>query len=256
MDVSEKFWNSSIEDIINGYIYDKNKDEFVCLICGKSYEKGIIYKEVDNFYEAEKYIKLHIKKEHKSVFDYLINMDKRYTSLTDIQREFLCYYKNNYTDKEIAQKMSGSQSTIRNHRFKLREKEKQAKIFLALMSILNEVKNPNSQFDNKENLVAVHKGAVMIDDRFAATEEESEKVIKIYFDELGHLKEFPSKEKRKILVLKYIMKNFTSDRKYTETQINRVLKRIYGDFVTIRRSLIEYGFMDRKVDCSLYWVKE
>lgn len=60
--------------------------------------------------------------------------------------------KNNYTDKEIAQKMSGSQSTIRNHKFKLRE---------------------------KENLVAVHKGAVMIDDRFAATEEESEKVIKI-----------------------------------------------------------------------------
>lgn len=54
MDVSEKFWNSSIEAIINGYIYDKNKDEFVCLICGKSYEKGIIYKEVDNFYEAEK----------------------------------------------------------------------------------------------------------------------------------------------------------------------------------------------------------
>lgn len=256
MDVTEIFWDSSVKDITNGYIYNEYKDEFICLICGKSYEKGIIYSDSDNFYEAEKYIKLHIKKEHKSVFGYLLNMDKRYTGLTDIQREFLSYYKDSCTDKDIAQNMGASQSTIRNHRFKLREKEKQAKIFLALMNILNEEKNQKLKINNKENLIVVHKGASMVDDRFVATQAESEKIIKIYFDELGHLKEFPAKEKKKILVLKYIMKNFTCDTKYTEMQINRVLKRIYDDFVTLRRSLIEYGFMDRKDDCSFYWVKE
>ena len=35
-----------------------------------------------------------------------------------------------------------------------------------------------------------------------------------------------------------------------------ILKRIYEDNATIRRYLIEYGFLDRSKDCSKYWVKE
>ncbi|WP_236719720.1 DUF2087 domain-containing protein [Neobacillus mesonae] len=34
-----------------------------------------------------------------------------------------------------------------------------------------------------------------------------------------------------------------------------MLKSIYADFATIRRYLIEYGFMDRSKDCMKYWVK-
>ncbi len=30
----------------------------------------------------------------------------------------------------------------------------------------------------------------------------------------------------------------------------------YDDNATIRRYLIEYGFLDRSKDCSKYWVKE
>lgn len=44
---------------------------------------------------------------------------------------------------------------------------------------------------------------------------------------------------------------------YTETEINRVLKRIYEeDHAAIRRALIEYGFLDRSADCRAYRVKE
>ncbi|MEG2739993.1 DUF2087 domain-containing protein, partial [Clostridium sp.] len=31
---------------------------------------------------------------------------------------------------------------------------------------------------------------------------------------------------------------------------------IYEDYATIRRALVEYGFMKRSNDCSSYWVKE
>lgn len=255
MDTSEIFWNSSIEDIKRGYVYDEKKDVYICIICGECFEKGIIYKDGDNFYEAEKYMKLHIIKKHGSVFDYLINMNKVYTGLTDIQSEYLDYYKNNLSDKEISKKMGGSQSTIRNYRFKLREKEKQAKVFLAIMDI---VKNEKENFkeDKREELVTVHKTANMTDERFAMTESEEDKIIKNYFDKEGHLKDFPSKEKKKIAVLRYILKNFKVGEKYNEKQVNLVLKRMYDDYVSIRRALIEYGFMDRKDDCSQYWVKD
>lgn len=255
MDVSELFWNSSIEDIKKGYVYDEGKESYICLICGEVYEKGEIHKYREKFYDAEKYMKLHIKEKHSSAFDYLVNMNKSYTGITDMQRDFLIYYKNNLSDKEIAQNMGGSQSTIRNYRFKLREKEKQAKVFLAIMSIISEEKEDLKKKEESE-LVTVHKSAAMTDERFAITEDEENKVIKNYFDETGHLRDFPSKEKKKITVLRHIMKNFKVGEVYNEKQINMVLKRIYEDHVSIRRALIEYGFMDRKDDCSKYWVKD
>ena len=69
------------------------------------------------------------------------------------------------------------------------------------------------------------------------------------------LSTFPSKEKRKIIVLQHILTRFDRNKKYSEKEINEVLKSIYQDFATIRRYLIEYGFMERSKDCMEYWVK-
>jgi len=38
--------------------------------------------------------------------------------------------------------------------------------------------------------------------------------------------------------------------------VNEIIKNRYPDFVTIRRYLIEYGFMERKPNGSEYWLKE
>lgn len=55
-------------------------------------------------------------------------------------------------------------------------------------------------------------------------------------DETNALKYYPAKEKKKIIVLGEIVKNFSTDRTYTDKEINRVLKRIFEDYATIRRS--------------------
>nr|WP_269635376.1 DUF2087 domain-containing protein [Oceanobacillus manasiensis] len=34
-----------------------------------------------------------------------------------------------------------------------------------------------------------------------------------------------------------------------------MLKTIYSDYVTTRRYLVKYGFMDRSRDCTDYWIK-
>ncbi|RKD30056.1 DUF2087 domain-containing protein [Thermohalobacter berrensis] len=250
--INEIFWNATVEEIKQGYVYDIKKEKYICLICGKSFTEGIIYKNNDTLCEARMAIKMHISKEHGPVFNYLINMNKKYTGLTEIQKELLDYFYKGLSDKEIVKaRGGGSTSTIRNHRFKLKEREKQAKIFLALMGLLNE----NNKSETNDKFIDIHKGATMVDNRYEITEKEKEKIIKTYFEENGSLNVFPSKEKRKIVVLQHIVKNFKNDKKYTEKEVNRILKRIFEDYVTLRRYLIEYGFMERSRDCKYYWIK-
>jgi hypothetical protein len=70
------------------------------------------------------------------------------------------------------------------------------------------------------------------------------------------LKTFPSREKQKLVILREIVKKFQGERSYNEKELNLILKGIYDDFVTLRRYLIEYGFLDRKADGSEYWLKK
>ena len=251
-DLSEIFWNASVEEIKKGYVYKPDTGEYICLICGSKSVKGIVYPGDGVFYEAEKYMEVHIAGEHSSTFEFLIDLDKKYTGLTDHQKNLLRFFHKGYSDSEIVKEQeSGSTSTIRNHRFTLREKEKQAKVFLAIMELLNKKSN------RKDSLVNVHRTATMTDERYAVTEEESEQVLGNYFTMGldGPLSKFPAREKKKIIVLKHIVKRFELDKKYTEKEVNEVLKELNPDFATIRRYLIEYGFMDRHDDGSLYWVK-
>jgi hypothetical protein len=97
----------------------------------------------------------------------------------------------------------------------------------------------------------------MPDERFAITEEENDEILSQYFPEGldGPLLEFPRKEKRKAAILKHISKRFVPHRTYTEKEVNEQLKSVFHDYVTLRRYLIEYGFLDRKADGSQYWVK-
>lgn len=250
----EHFWDASVTELVDGYFYHSDDDQYVCLFCKKGFEDGIIYPLEGTFYEAKKAVKRHIELEHHSAFDYLLGLDKRYTGLTEHQKELLHHFSNGLTDKEIMTEMSlGSPSTIRTHRFKLKEKEKQAKVFVALMSLLEKQKTAKKDSE----FVQIHKGATMVDERYAITEAEKEKVLSTYFkDGLdGKIDTFPSKEKRKIIVLKNIMRRFEPNKTYSEKEVNAHLKEVYVDFVTIRRYLIQYGFMERTQDGTKYWVK-
>lgn len=87
--------------------------------------------------------------------------------------------------------------------------------------------------------------------------EEKEKILANYFKsgKNGELDVFPSKEKRKLIVLENIVNHFNLDRIYSEKEVNEILKPIYTDFAIIRRSLIDYDFMERNQDCTEYWIK-
>jgi hypothetical protein len=250
MNNSEMFWNADFEELKKGYIEEGGK--FICLLCSQEIPKGIIYPEDNVMYEPEKYMQIHIAKAHVSVFDYLINMDKKFTGLTEHQAKLIRLFYSGKSDSQIQKEMdiSGS-STIRNHRFVLKEKERQSKIFMALMNLLKE------KDKNAPSFVEVPKTAKMLDDRYNVTIEEREKILKKYFpdgtDDL--LKTFDLKEKQRFVVLEEIAKRFKTGSIYNEKEINEIIKTAYHDYITVRRFLIEYGFLDRKPNGSQYWLK-
>lgn len=245
---SEVFWKSSLIDLKKGYIYDSEKEIYICLICGNYYEKGVIY-EFDNMScEAEKAMKLHIKKEHNTVFNSLLAMDKKYTGLSDIQQELLELFYNGMSDTDISKKLGISSSTVRNHRFRLKEKAKQARVFLSIMELMEE------RTDEPDRIIDIHRSATMIDERYAITKSEQEKAVKKYFDSEGRLLKFPKKEKERVIILIEIAKYLDNEIKYTEKELNSIIEKKYVDYVLLRRYMIEYGLIDRKADGSSYWV--
>ncbi|WP_053075120.1 DUF2087 domain-containing protein [Ornithinibacillus californiensis] len=86
------------------------------------------------------------------------------------------------------------------------------------------------------------------------TSEERDKILTNYIKE-GKLDTFPSKVKRKIIILEYFIQQFEREKDYTEKEVNDKLKGIYEDFVTIRRALVDFGFMERSRDGKEYRVK-
>lgn len=250
MENLDVFWNADIEELKQGYTEEEN--HYLCLLCSKKIEKGIIYQDSGILYEAEKYMKVHIEQTHDSVFDYLIQLDKKLTGLTEHQNHLLRLFYQGKSDTDIQKETGiGSASTIRNHRFVLKEKERQAKLFLVMMELLKE------KDQHAPSFLPLHKTAKMVDERYNITEDEMEKTLKKYFPEGidGPLKKFPLKEKQKLVVLREIVKRFSPNKEYTEKEINEVLTAIYPDYVVLRRYLIEYGFIDRKSDGSSYWLK-
>lgn len=249
MELSDMFWNASLEELERGYL--EEPDDYLCLLCGKKIEKGIVYSGEGVLYEASRYIRVHIEQTHGSVFEHLIGLDKRLTGLTDHQNRLLRLFYEGKGDEAIQKELGiGSSATIRNHRFGLREKERQAKVFLTLMELLKTRDRTSPRF------IAPHDTARMVDDRYKITPEENDKILERYFPKGpgGPLKTFEMKEKNKLVILRQIAKRFEPDRLYSEAEINAILKTAYPDYVTLRRYLIEYGFMGRKPDGSQYWL--
>lgn len=249
----EIFWNSSLEELKKGYV--ESEEEYKCLICQEKFERGRIFEINSKLYDAEKATKIHIREKHKSMLDYLLNMNSSFIGISETQKDVVKLMAEGLSDKEIAKELNVTPSTIRSHRYKLREKEKQAKLFMTMMNLLSNATMKKVNKLEDEVIIDAHKSSTTLDDRYNITDKEIEATKKAYFTKEGAIKNFPSKEKKKIIVLSEIIKNFKPKTEYSEKEVNRILKRIFEDYVTIRRALIEYGFMDRAQDGSKYWVK-
>lgn len=200
--MEELIRNAGKEDFKRGYVWNCKNAQFICLICGQ------------NIGDNDTHASAHIIK-HGSSIERLLLLDKKYTGLTEIQKEFLTMISNKYTDKEIASKLACAESTVRNMRFALRERARQARAFLAIMELVDE-----------EIPIAVQPPKLRV---------------------------FPAREGKRKALLPRFAALFEPNREYTEIEVKKIIKTIYEDDATIRRYLVDYGYLKRNTNGSKYY---
>jgi predicted DNA-binding protein YlxM (UPF0122 family) len=77
-----------------------------------------------------------------------------------------------------------------------------------------------------------------------------QKVLRDYMVE-GRLKLIPRQWKKREVILRYLVKQFEPDRRYSEREVNEIISQTHDDFATLRRGLVDSRRMDRERD--IYW---
>ncbi len=82
-----------------------------------------------------------------------------------------------------------------------------------------------------------------------AAEDSEEKyrlsVIKAFFKN-GRLVKIPVQQKKRLIVLEEIADHFERGRSYDEKEVSEKLKEFHEDYCYLRRSMIEFGIMERE----------
>lgn len=86
----------------------------------------------------------------------------------------------------------------------------------------------------------------------AAPEDENEagKVLRSYL-EGERLTQIPAKHTKRMVILAWLAEKFEMGAKYPEKTINEMLKQYHPDCATLRRALVDHGFMQRAE--GIYW---
>lgn len=80
-------------------------------------------------------------------------------------------------------------------------------------------------------------------------------MIEQLLDDKMRIKIWPAKKERKIAVLFYLSEKFEEEVKYTEKEVNEIIKEwhTFEDFFLLRRGLVDMKFLLRASDGSIYW---
>lgn len=221
-----------------GYVEENRY--FCCLFCDKRVAKGVIYPVGEVLFEDWRYMEHHIEAAHGSVFEHLLSGGRESTGLSDQQTKLLSLIYAGKSDKEIQQELQiGSLSTIRNHRFALRKKEKQAKMLVAVMNLLKQ---------QQEVLVDEPISNKSIDKSFEPPAE-----LKRYFsEEDGRLTSYQLKEYEKEQLVAEVALLFRPGKVYAEKEVNIILEEVYEDYMLLRRELVDRGLLTRNNEGSEY----
>ena len=82
-------------------------------------------------------------------------------------------------------------------------------------------------------------------------DEFERKTLANYFTPAGRLKSIPNQQKKLMVILSYLAKQFEPGVRYTEKQVNEILYRFNEDTAALRRYMVDNHLMER--DKGIYW---
>jgi hypothetical protein len=78
------------------------------------------------------------------------------------------------------------------------------------------------------------------------------KVLASYVGPDGKLAAIPASRRKRLIVLKWLARQFQPDRRYREAEVNEIIQRRHWDAATLRREMIGYAMMGR--EAGVYWL--
>lgn len=84
-------------------------------------------------------------------------------------------------------------------------------------------------------------------------EDERAKTLRHFLKD-GKLVNIPASRKQRVFVLQYLLEQFDPGREYPEREVNDLLGSFNEDYATLRRELVDYGYLKR--DKGIYQVAE
>lgn len=67
----------------------------------------------------------------------------------------------------------------------------------------------------------------------------------------------PGKRKKLLVILRWLATLFEPDKLYTEPEVNAILKEVYAhDYVSLRRDLVDFGYLRRERGGGKYWLAQ
>ena len=79
------------------------------------------------------------------------------------------------------------------------------------------------------------------------------KVVRDYVRKDGSLKTIPAQLKKLQAILRYVVKAFKVGKRYSEKQVNEILRDYHEDTASLRRELVGFGLMKREGGGGEYW---
>ena len=164
-----------------------------------------------------------------------------------------------HTVGDLAEVLGLSEATISHHISKLRTVG-----FLNLRSAGNQRfyrMRPGALAQVAERVERLEAGefdaAALADDQAwidaLDIDEDARKVLRNY-TEFGRLTRIPSKQAKLIVVLDWLVTAFEAGRTYTEAEVNAIIRERHDDFATLRRELVEFGYLRRERGGGAYWL--
>ena len=83
-----------------------------------------------------------------------------------------------------------------------------------------------------------------------------QKVVSDYLQPDGQLKTIPSQRKKLDAILRYVVQDFQPSKRYSEQEVNQILRNYHQDTSTLRRELIVAGLLERSSGGREYWRSE
>jgi hypothetical protein len=80
------------------------------------------------------------------------------------------------------------------------------------------------------------------------------KTLRAYISRDGTLKSIPTQQKKLLVILKQLVKDFEPGMKYPEAQVNKMLGRYHEDYAALRRYMVDNGLLQREK--GIYWRTE